>query len=373
MNRRNFLKNAVVLSAAASHGRAARAAAHRTVVSIEGDNFLLNGRPTYPGRSCNGKPVAGLLFISRMANAIVDDQNPQTKGVWAYRDGPWDPDRNTNEFIAALPAYRACGLTAVAINMQGGSPQGYSWHQPWQLSGFSPDGILREDYKARAARVLDAADALGIVVNLGLFYVSAKPALANEAAVIKAVDQVTEFVCAGGWTHVLIEVGNEVDLPPWNLDIVKPARCHELIERIQKSSKGWIANPARRLLVSTSFLAAPIPDNYLVAADYVLVHGNAMRSPNDLRAFVTAIRQSGAYRGQPILFNEDDHFDFDKSDNNMLAAIDSHAGWGFFDYRQSRERFVDGYQSLPVDWSISSQRKKEFFTALARVTGGHAP
>jgi hypothetical protein len=75
------------------------------------------------------------------------------------------------------------------------------------------------------------------------------------------------------------------------------------------------------------------------------------------------------YRGQPLLINEDDHFDFDSPDNDMLAAIEEYCGWGFFDYRQIRERFEDGYQSLPVDWGINSERKKAFFGLLAKVTG----
>ena len=69
------------------------------------------------------------------------------------------------------------------------------------------------------------------------------------------------------------------------------------------------------------------------------------------------------------LFNEDDHFDFDKDDNNMLAAISRYAGWGFFDFRFPGDKFEDGYQSIPVDWGINSDRKRGFFGLLAKVTG----
>jgi len=44
----------------------------------------------------------------------------------------------------------------------------------------------------------------------------------------------------------------------------------------------------------------------------------------------------------PVLFNEDDHFDFDRPENNMLAAIGEYAGWGFFDYRMAGEGFDEG-------------------------------
>src|SRR5471032_2177621 len=74
---------------------AAAAPTHKTSVSIQGNRFLINGQPTYPGRSYNGKKIEGLLFTSRMANAIIDDHNRETRGVWAYADSPWDPERNT--------------------------------------------------------------------------------------------------------------------------------------------------------------------------------------------------------------------------------------------------------------------------------------
>ena len=76
-----------------------------------------------------------------------------------------------------------------------------------------------------------------------------------------------------------------------------------------------------------------------------------------------------AYRGQPIVYNEDDHFEFDKPDNHFVAAVEGGAGWGYFDYRMSRERFEDGFQSLPVDWTISSKRKRAFFGLLKEITG----
>jgi hypothetical protein len=128
---------------------ASAAPAYKTSVSIQGNAFFINGRPTYPGRIYNGKKIEGLLFTSRMANAIIDDHNPETRGVWAYVDGPWDPERNTNEFVANLPRYRACGLTSIALNVQGGSPVGYGWHQPWHTSGYTTDGSLLPDYAAR--------------------------------------------------------------------------------------------------------------------------------------------------------------------------------------------------------------------------------
>ncbi len=349
---------------------AAQGATRKTQVAIAGDAFHINGQPTYPGRAFRGAKVEGQLFTSRMVNCIVNDQNPETRGMWAYRDGPWDPERNTNEFIAALPLYRSHGLTSIAFNIQGGSPMGYGWHQPWHTSGYTPDGRLLPDYRARLLRVLDAADAHGMVPVLGFFYISATPALADEAAVVRATDEITDLICDSGYTNVLIEVANECDIPRWPHEIIKPARCHELVARVQARSKGRVKTAAGRLLVSTSFATpASLPERLLATADYVLYHGNGLRTPADVHARAKSIRATPGYRGQPLLINEDDHFDFDKPENNMLAGVEEYSGWGYFDYRQIREPFEDGYQSLPVDWGINSPRKKGFFSLLAQVTG----
>ena len=50
----------------------------RTVVSIVGDEFHLNGRPAYAGRTWRGHKIQGLLLNSRMVQGIFDDRNPET-------------------------------------------------------------------------------------------------------------------------------------------------------------------------------------------------------------------------------------------------------------------------------------------------------
>jgi hypothetical protein len=87
-------------------------------------------------------------------------------------------------------------------------------------------------------------------------------------------------------------------------------------------------------------------------------------------------RKVDGYRPMPIVFNEDDHYDFDKPENNMINAIKAGASWGYFDFRNRGETlkagdstFHEGYQSVPVDWGINSQRKKDFFQLLSQITG----
>src|SRR2546425_12538659 len=86
---------------------AAPTPSRKTAVSIVGDEFQINGRPTYAGRVWSGHKIQGLVLNSRMVQGIFDDRNPETVKNWAYPDtGTWDPERNTREFIAAMPEWR---------------------------------------------------------------------------------------------------------------------------------------------------------------------------------------------------------------------------------------------------------------------------
>ena len=173
----------------------------RTEVAIRGDAFLINGRPTYAGRTWKGRSVEGLLLNSRMVQGIFDDLNPETRAMWAYPDtGRWDPERNTREFLAAMPEWRRHGLLAFTINLQGGSPQGYSkGRQPWHNSAFAAEGELRPDYMDRLERILDRADELGMVAILGLFYFGQDERLEDEAAVVRAVDNAIDWLLDRGY------------------------------------------------------------------------------------------------------------------------------------------------------------------------------
>ena len=131
-----------------------------------------------------------------------------------------------------------------------------------------------------------------------------------------------------------------------------------------------ISKNGKRLLVGTSFNGNTTPPGTIVAvSDFILVHGNGVQEPTRITEMVNIIRDMSEYKPMPIVFNEDDHFDFDKPINNMIAAFKAHASWGYFDFRMKNESFEDGYQSVPVDWGIRSDRKKAFFNKLREITG----
>ena len=355
LNRRRFLAGLTASGLAASR---------RTEISIEGASFRINGRPTYPGQTFQGRKIEGLLLNSRMVQGIFDDLNPETRPRWNYPDtGKWDPDRNTAEFIAAMREWRKHGLLAFTINLQGGSPQGYSKAQPWHNSAFREEGTLRGEYLARLEKILNRADQLGMVAIVGYYYFGQDQRLRDEAAVKRGVEEATNWLFSKGYTNILVEVNNECDVRAYDHEILKPARVHELIRMVKSMTRG-----GRRFLVGTSWGGGAIPtSNVVEASDFLLIHGNGVKDPERIAQMVVRTRQVPGYRPMPILFNEDDHFDFDKPVNNMLKALGEYASWGYFDPGESN--YKDGYQCPPVEWRINSERKKAFFRLVKEVTG----
>jgi hypothetical protein len=379
-----------------------------TTIEIDGDDWLIDGEVTHEGRYFRGRRIEGLLLNSRMANGIFDDANPLTRHLWAYPDtGAWDPERNTDELIAMLPVYKSYGLDCICVNLQGASPVGYYrndpasladllvrvraanpgareeevWaglagdaSQPWESGAIATDGQLKPDFMDRAERLIRAADDCGMAVMLGIFYFGQDERIRDEAAVRWAVEATCKWVLAKRFENVIIEISNETNVPRYEHEILTPPRVHELIA-LAKS----VASGDRRLLAGASFARMSEPTDAVIAeSDYILLHGNGIHEPPKIAERVEVTVENRNYNGQPIVYNEDDHFDFDKPENNFLAALSRHASWGFFDPgpgaggSAAYGNYEDGYQNPPVNWSLNNERKRAFFEFLGEVTGERA-
>ncbi|MFD2203812.1 hypothetical protein [Shivajiella indica] len=351
----------------------------KTKVSIEGDKFLINGTPTYQGQfwnSSSGKsfPIEGLLFNSRMVQGIFDDLNEKTSGQWNYPDTKkWDADRNTEEFIRAMPSWKEHGLLGFTLNLQGGCPYGYCKGFPWDNSAFNPDGSLRDSFMNRAESIIDKADDLGMVVILGLFYFGEDQSLIDEEAVKTAVKNAVLWVLEKGYSNVLIEINNECSVPAYDHDILKCHRVHELISLAKE-----IVRNEKRLYVSTSLAGGQVPLDEIVAlSDFILIHGNGVQNPERIQEISEEIRSKSIYSPKPLVNNEDDipwrnpDQGWQTRDNNFVASVENFTSWGYFDFRLPEENhdYNLGYQSIPVNWQISSDRKSRFFNLLAQITG----
>jgi hypothetical protein len=350
-----------------------------TEVTIVGEQFFINGFPAYDGRSWTTSygesySIEGLLMNARLVQGIFDDLNPQTRGQWVYPDTKeWDPDRNTSEFINAMPVWVEHGLLGFTINLQGGCPYGYCRNQPWDNTAFSSDGSLRDSFVNRLERILDRADELGMVVVLGYFYFGQDENLENEAAVINAVKNASNWVLEKDYKNVIIEINNECSVGAYVHDILKCDRVHELIQTAKE-----IEQDGRSLYVSTSLGGGAVPpENIVRVSDYVLLHGNGVRDPGRIVEMISEVREMEVYSTMPIVNNEDDQpwrvdeQGWTESGNNFVASVKNYASWGFFDFRLQEEHgdYNTGFQSIPVNWQLSSERKRKFFQLLAEITG----
>ena len=351
----------------------------RTELQIDGTGFLINGRPTYAGRGDRGRRLEGLLFNSRMVQAIFDDECAETRPLWRYPDtGIWDPERNTDEFCAALPTYRAHGLLAVTVGLQGGgsvyTPDVY---RRYRNSAFTETGDLKPAYLARLGRVLAAADAAGMVVIVNYYYVQQVRHFKDPAVFPAATERLTQWLLETSHRNLLVDVANE-SASWWRYPTFEPESIHTFIDIVKATTLH-----GRRLWVGASSGggAQIATGRWLEAEDISLPHGNGLL-PDQLRAKIRALRETPEYRRRPrpVVVNEDSIFP-----ENLEAAVDEYASWGFYcqgygsDYRDRMDwkakprepRFEDlsGYQTVPVNWGINTPDKRVFFERLRELTG----
>jgi hypothetical protein len=356
-----------------------------TRIGIRGEQFTLQGQPTYPEREYDGHRVQGLLFNVRGVQATFDDAHPATRRHWVYPDtGLWDADRNTAEFCAALPSWHDHGVLAFTINLQGGGPL-YSSpiYDHFDNNAFTPQGDLKSAYAGRVGRVLGRADELGMAVIVGLFYWKHVLKMQDERAVWRAAREALAFLKGTGRSNLLIEIANETHAR-FGLTCFLPEQAHEMIRDLREAYPGF--------LYSTSLVGANVatgsgmpPACLVEAVDFVLLHGNGTRPPQ-LKATIHAVQAMEAYQRhpKPIVINEDS-----PGLPNLEAAWRNGVSWGYFDQgfggpaawagdayvdyrsrpRESRYRDLSGFQTPPVNWTINTDLKRAFFTRVAEITG----
>jgi hypothetical protein len=361
--------------------------AARTVVGVKGSMFTINGEPTYtpasgfPGANPN---LTGTLLNVRAVQAIFDDANYPNTGTKArpyasnvmgavffdYPDGKFDPDRNVQEFVAALSDWRKAGLLAFTVNFQGGGPVDGNYGedvpmQPHHNSGFDAQGGLKPAYATRMRKVLEAADRLGMVVIVGFFYQGSDERIAivdGDKHLHTAVVNGIRFLKSLPHRNVLIEINNETSVRGYSHPLLQPDGIYELVQLAKREAGADFP-------VSMSWSGGIMPrgskgDLALRLVDYVMIHTNG-RTPEQVHEDIQAQRRWTGY-DRPTLINEDGVSTF-----NLHAAVQERVGWGYYD--QGWSNYRDGFQSPPVDWRISSPVKWQFFEQVARLTGSPIP
>lgn len=154
-------------------GRRLHAGEH--VVSVDGERILLDGRPV---------KILGL----RCSNALVSD-------------------RSTGALIGWLDELKSYGVNTVSVFFMGS--------RFGDVKGYRPDGSLDPVYAARMGRIIEAADARGMVVLVGCLYWSTSRAKEDlegvwkEADACRAIAGTVRWLSENGYRNVFVDVDNE--------------------------------------------------------------------------------------------------------------------------------------------------------------------
>jgi hypothetical protein len=273
-------------------------AAGGTTVSIDGTQWQISSKTTYPGTAAEG-----LLMNVRMVNSTFEDR----------KRTDFDSDKNTARFISKIPEYSSYGVRAFTLNLQGGFP-GY---EGAVNSAFRLDGTLRENYLSRIKRVIEECDKSGMVVILGLFYQRQDQILRDEQAVKSGVVNAVNWVKENGFTNVVIEIANEYEHGGFDYDIIKTAEGEvELIRLAKKTMPG--------LLVSASGMGNGRMNGLIAKeADFILIHFNGTKV-EDIPKRINALKKYN----KPIVCNEDDKIG-NEAVLALQACVENGCSWGF--------------------------------------------
>jgi CubicO group peptidase (beta-lactamase class C family) len=292
----------------------------QTRVAIVQDRWHVNGRPTY-----GGAKAEGLLLNVRMVNAVFEDRKRPT----------FDPESNTDRFIARVPEYVAHGVRAFTLCLQGGFP-GY---EGAVNSAFNPDGSLRDEYLWRVRRVIEACDRQGVVIILGCYYQRQDQILKDEEAVKAGVVNVAKWIEASGFTNVVLEIANEFPHGGFDHRILKTADGQAELLRLAKKT-------AAKLLVSTSGIGdGKLPEAVARASDFILIHFNGV-PVTEIPDRIKALKKYG----KPIACNEDDKVG-DQAAKAAEACVAHGASWGFM-HEKTNQHFPFEFKGAADDPAV---------------------
>ena len=325
-----------------------------THYEIKGRDFYINGKLTYSEVPNVNPNALGLLFNSRMIQGVFDDKNPANKGKYDRFGKVFDPDRNTQELIDALPEWYRYGLRAFTVGIQGGGPI-YSY-EDWgciQTGAFSSDGkTIDPDCWRRLSKLIKAADEIGMLVIVSYFYQAQFQYFDDDCAILEASKTATKALCELGCDNVIIEISNEYDTMNMHAKNTALHRHENMAAWIRKvrewcggrfavgSSNGWRADK-----------------RVIQASDVSIIHGN-MKRRQELHDLARTVREWAP--DQPIVVNEDSPL-FTQID----VAIDDHFSWGYYNTMTKQEP--------PCDWGVTPGEDTYFAYRMAEAIGIQLP
>ena len=315
----------------------------KTILSIKGNNFYINDQLVY--QDYPNTQYHGLLMNARFIQGIFDDGS----GIERYQryGKSFDPSRNTQELIAALPSWYNYGLRAFTVGIQGGGPCFTLNNQSIDNQPYLDHGRrIDPDYLERLDGLICAADQLGMVVILSLFY----PGQSNNRMmdglhIENSLESACTFIKDHAYTNIILEICNEYDLNTNHPILGTSEGVASLIRR------------AKRLLpnvpVGCSLMGGNINKEVTEASDIVLIHGNGQSRGH----YYNMIKQVKEWAGdKPILCNEDS-----QALGNMMVSMKEHVSWGYYNNMTKQEP--------PVYWGITEGEDRFFAERMALELG----
>ena len=315
------------------------------MITIKGEKFSLNNKLTYSEIDGTKPRAHGLLMNARFIQGIFDDaMAPDRFARWGHSE--WDPKANTERLIAALPEWYRSGLRAFTVGFQGGGPRFTMSNDTIQNSPFGEDGrILDADYAERMDKLIQGANAVGMVVIVSFFYGSQTRWLKDENAVRNAVTTASRFL--KGRPNVIIEVANEMNHRTFEHHpiIQEPGGMVCLLDLARKESGG--------LPCGCSGGGGSRYRKVAEASDVIFIHGNNCTR----QQYYNMIREVRRWKlNRPIVCNEDS-----QEITKLNVAYNTQTSWGYFNQMTKQEP--------PCDWGITTGEDTFFAHRMAEGIG----
>jgi len=317
-----------------------------TRIGVTGRAFYLNGRPTYSELPDCPDALRGLLMNARMIQGVFDDRVDPRRFDRFGR--VFNPDRNTDALVDALPAWYAAGLRAVTVGFQGGGPCYTIRNDELRNNPFGEDGSTMDPaYLRRMDRLIRAADALGMAVIVSLFYGAQTRFLQDDDAVLAAVKAAANWLRDQRYGNIIVEIANEHDIAEYRLHpiLATSAGIVRLLGVARRESGG--------MLVGCSGTGGYFDASIAQASDVILLHGN----DQSRQKLWNLIQKAKAIRPErPVVVNEDS-----QALSNMAVCLREGVSWGYYNNMTKQEP--------PADWRITPGEDCFFADRMALALG----
>jgi len=128
-----------------------------------------------------------------------------------------------------------------------------------------------------------------------------------------------------GYRNVLIEINNECNIS-YDHEILKPLRVHELIERVKTTPAAAAGCSPARATAAAPFQGRTSRDRPISSCCTAMVSHRRIASPDG-----PGLERMVGGAPKPIVFNEDDHYDFARPRTTSSRRLPCTLV-GYFDY-----------------------------------------